>query len=200
MTLQSPTPTLIPLFSSSELTGCGYPGLLDRKNHSDMCPRWESNPRLPACKASTSSTRPGSPLFSNYCRTAFLKVLKYMYINGCVSAHGYAIFVTLCKGGSLCDFIFTPLQNRAPFGIGSILGVMNLSRIQVLHCRNWSLFWKVVGKRVTEAASSIVCPFTFTYLNSAHVIITSSYIRYRFIIVTVIQKITLLQFFMVNRI
>ena len=30
--------TLIPLFSSSELTGCGYPGLLDRKNRSDMCP------------------------------------------------------------------------------------------------------------------------------------------------------------------
>ena len=47
--------------SSSELTGCGYPGLLDRKNRSDMCPRWESNPRLPACKASTLSTRPGSP-------------------------------------------------------------------------------------------------------------------------------------------
>ena len=49
---------LIPLFSSSELTGCGYPGLLDQKNCSDMCPRWESNPRLPACKASTLSTRP----------------------------------------------------------------------------------------------------------------------------------------------
>ena len=64
MTLQSPTATLIPLFSSSELTGCGYPGLLDRKNRSDMCPRWESNPRLPACKASTQSTRPGSPLWS----------------------------------------------------------------------------------------------------------------------------------------
>ena len=31
--------TLIPLFSGSELTGCGYPGLSDRKNHSDMCPR-----------------------------------------------------------------------------------------------------------------------------------------------------------------
>ena len=62
MTLQSPTATLIPLISSSELTGCGYPGLLDRKNRSDMCPRWESNPRLPACKASTLSTRPGSPL------------------------------------------------------------------------------------------------------------------------------------------
>ena len=63
VTLQSPTPTLIPLFSSSEFTGCGYTGLLDRKNRSDMCPRWESNPRLPACKTSTLSTRPGSPLF-----------------------------------------------------------------------------------------------------------------------------------------
>ena len=62
VTLQSPTATLIPLFSSSELTGCGYPGLLDRKNRSDMSPRWESNPRLPSCKASTLSTRPGSPL------------------------------------------------------------------------------------------------------------------------------------------
>ena len=36
VTLQSPTATLIPLFSSSELTGCGYPGLLDLKNRSDM--------------------------------------------------------------------------------------------------------------------------------------------------------------------
>ena len=62
MTLQSPIATLIPLFSSSALTGCGYPGLLDRKNRSDMCSRWESNPRLPACKASTLSTRPDSPL------------------------------------------------------------------------------------------------------------------------------------------
>ena len=31
------------------------------KNRSDMCLRWESNPRLPACKASTLCTRPGSP-------------------------------------------------------------------------------------------------------------------------------------------
>ena len=115
--------------------------------------------------------------------------------------HGYAIFVTLCKGGSLYDFVFTPLQNRAPFGIGSILGGTNLSPIQVLLFRNWSLFWKVVGKSVTEAVSPIVCPFAFTYLNSAHVIITFSYIKYRFIIiVTVIQKITLIQFFMVIRI
>ena len=42
------------------------PGLLDRKNRSDMCLWWESNPRLPACKASTLSTRPGSPLFNCY--------------------------------------------------------------------------------------------------------------------------------------
>ena len=62
MTLQSPTATLIPLFSSSELTGCRYPGLLDRKNRYDICPWWESNPRLPACQASTLSTRPYSPL------------------------------------------------------------------------------------------------------------------------------------------
>ena len=53
--------TLIPLFSSSELTGCGYPGLLDWKNRSG-CPRWESHPRLPACKASNLSTRQGSSL------------------------------------------------------------------------------------------------------------------------------------------
>ena len=33
------------------------------ENRSDMCPRRELNPRLPACKASTLSTRPGSPLF-----------------------------------------------------------------------------------------------------------------------------------------
>ena len=42
--IASPTATLIPLFSSSELTGCGYPGLLDRKNRSDMYSPWESNP------------------------------------------------------------------------------------------------------------------------------------------------------------
>ena len=53
--------------TSSELTGWGYPGLLDRKNRSDMCPRWESNPRLPACKASTLSTRPGSPIIDKRC-------------------------------------------------------------------------------------------------------------------------------------
>ena len=50
------------LLSSSELTGCGYPDLLDRKNRSNMCPRWESNPQITACKASTLSTGPGSLL------------------------------------------------------------------------------------------------------------------------------------------
>ena len=75
VTLQSPTATLIPLFSSSELTGCGYPGLLDWNNCSDLCPRWESNPRLPACKASTLSTRPSSPLNGDLC---FLDRYKYI--------------------------------------------------------------------------------------------------------------------------
>ena len=32
------------------------------ENQSDICRRWESNPQLPACKGSTLSTRPGSPL------------------------------------------------------------------------------------------------------------------------------------------
>ena len=49
-------------FSSSEHTGCRYPGLLDRKNRSDICCRWESNPRLPPWAAKTVSTRPGTPL------------------------------------------------------------------------------------------------------------------------------------------
>ena len=69
VTLQSPTATLIPIFSSSELTGCGYPGLLDWQNRSDVCPRLESNHRLPTCKASTLSTRPDSPLFKCWDRS-----------------------------------------------------------------------------------------------------------------------------------
>ena len=32
------------------------------ENHLDMCPWWEWNLRLPMCKASTLSSRPGSPL------------------------------------------------------------------------------------------------------------------------------------------
>ena len=38
---------------------------IESENRSVMCPRWESNPRLPACKASTLSTSPGSPLKGN---------------------------------------------------------------------------------------------------------------------------------------
>ena len=52
-------------FQRSEHNACGYPGLLDRKNRSDMCRRWESNPRLPAWTANTLSTRPGAPLDIN---------------------------------------------------------------------------------------------------------------------------------------
>ena len=53
-------------FSSSELTGCGYPGLLDRKIVRTCAPAWKSNPRLTACKASTLSTRPGSPPIDDF--------------------------------------------------------------------------------------------------------------------------------------
>ena len=44
------------------------------ENRSDMCPQWESNPRLPACKASTLYTRPGSPL------SIALTVMKYFIV------------------------------------------------------------------------------------------------------------------------
>ena len=97
MTLQSPTATLIPLFSSSELTVCGCPGLLDRKNRSDMCPRWESSPRLPACQSSTLSTRPGSP------HSALSLLMKHLVIGQrqkatnfsalCWSPHGSLISI-----------------------------------------------------------------------------------------------------------
>ena len=40
-----------------QLTECGYPGLLDQKNRLDMCPRWESNPRLPRPKEKGTSLR-----------------------------------------------------------------------------------------------------------------------------------------------
>ena len=93
MTLQSQTATLIPLISSSELTGCGYPGLLDRKNRSDMCPRWESNPRLPACKASTLSTRPGSPL----CSTVGIHCTTYSrHLSACCCSQIYIMLFELC--------------------------------------------------------------------------------------------------------
>ena len=78
---------------SSELTGCGYPGLLDLKNRSDMCPRWESNPRLPACKASTLSTRPGSPL------TVLNNKINYLYTT----------YVLVCQN---CTLIFSRTRKR----------------------------------------------------------------------------------------
>ena len=34
------------IYTSSEYTGCGYPGPLNQKNRPDMCRRWELNPRL----------------------------------------------------------------------------------------------------------------------------------------------------------
>ena len=80
VTLQTSSATLIPLFSSSELTGRGYPGLLDRKNRSDKCPRWESNPRRTACKASTLSTRPGSPLTRRNKLKSHLVLICFVYI------------------------------------------------------------------------------------------------------------------------
>ena len=39
-----------------------FPGLLDRKNRSDMFRRWESNPRLPSWTLNTLSAKPGAPL------------------------------------------------------------------------------------------------------------------------------------------
>ena len=56
------TATLIPLFPAQTHWVRISWSIGSEKNRSDMCPRWESNPRLPACKASTLSTRPGSPL------------------------------------------------------------------------------------------------------------------------------------------
>ena len=77
-------------YSSSELTGCRYPGLLDRKNCSDMCPRWESNPRLPACKASTLSTWPGSPLSRSQSHSqAYYKYLHPVMIEALRRGLGY---------------------------------------------------------------------------------------------------------------
>ena len=73
--------------SSSELTGCGCPGLLDRKNRLDMCPRWESNPRLPPCKASTLSTRPGSPLVL---LTEFHSVFIICHVYCSINKHSWA--------------------------------------------------------------------------------------------------------------
>ena len=49
-------------FSSSELTGCRYPGLLDWKIVLTCC-RWESIPWFPAWTANTLFTRPGAVSF-----------------------------------------------------------------------------------------------------------------------------------------
>ena len=43
-------------------------------------PRWESNPRLPACKASTLSTRPGSPLLFIQCTL----IIIYYPVHSCI--------------------------------------------------------------------------------------------------------------------
>ena len=54
------------------------------ENRWDMCPQWESNPQLPACKASILSTKPGSPCFALinkktcYLR-GILKTLPYFF-------------------------------------------------------------------------------------------------------------------------
>ena len=45
-----------------------------------LCPRWESNPRLPACKASTLSTRLGS--LQVIMMQAILFVLEQIYGSG----------------------------------------------------------------------------------------------------------------------
>ena len=68
-------PTPLPTFSDSAITDRHSDTTIFRlrahwvriswsigSEKSDMCPRRELNPRLPACKASTLSTRPGSPL------------------------------------------------------------------------------------------------------------------------------------------
>ena len=52
---------------------------------SDMCPWWESNPRLPACKANTLSTRPGSRLKAQLCLQA--KGGENLYIWSTCHAH-----------------------------------------------------------------------------------------------------------------
>ena len=64
----------MPLFSSWEHTRCGYPGLSDPKNRSDMCCRWESNPQLPVWTANTLSTRPGASLNSIFRKSCVIYI------------------------------------------------------------------------------------------------------------------------------
>ena len=59
---------LLPLwyhfFSNSEYTSYGCSGLVDRKNHSNMCCLWDLNTQLPMQMANILSTRPGTPLWN----------------------------------------------------------------------------------------------------------------------------------------
>ena len=117
MTLQSPTATLIPLFSSSELTGRGYAGLLDRKNRSDMCPRWESesNLRLPDARQAPLSTRPGSPLADSSCCCCFYShndVLQVAQRNVSITAHTQHRVRSLAD--SMCMCVFSNSRNDVP--------------------------------------------------------------------------------------
>ena len=83
-----------------------YLGLLDRKIRSDMYPRWESNSRLPACKASTLSTRPGSPLKLYLCVCVYSNsrndVRRVAQRYGTIAAHTrriasvLVVFVVFC--------------------------------------------------------------------------------------------------------
>ena len=120
MTLQSPTATLIPLFSSSELTGCRYPGLLDRKNRLDMCPRWESNPGLPACKASTLSTRPGSLLAVYYVHSIVILYMYCQYYSRCIDRPSL-FYTILRKVNNFYDFLYAPSLKDEAFCKGGLL-------------------------------------------------------------------------------
>ena len=91
-------------FSSSEHTGCGYPGLLDRKNRSDMCRRWESNPRLPAWPLNTSSTTPAAPLPS----TIYFCIIFVSFVRFC---YGWILFV-ICKWAARVSYdLFCKIEN-----------------------------------------------------------------------------------------
>ena len=80
------------------------------EKRSDMCPWWESNPRLPTCKASTLSIRPGSPLIiasngrvdQNICcratiyqdvMTCFKLHIIIFNINCVLMRHGFILFI-----------------------------------------------------------------------------------------------------------
>ena len=112
MTLQSPTATLIPLFCSSELTGCGYPGLLDRKNRSDMCP--VGSRTLDFLRARRAPYPLGQVL--RYMHT-IISLTYYIY---CGLFHCYIL------GEFICDFR----------GVRSILSLLFYFRWKVLLANN----------------------------------------------------------------